>query len=216
MTDPVYLMDKAATYSDLDKNAMKDGKLQVLPAAFWRQYQQPQITAFCVMHGFYSIPTVELVEWLRERIAGLTALEVGSGNGVLAEALGIRATDSRQQSRAEIKAYYTALRQAPVSYGTNVECFTAKEAVGKYKPDVVLGAWVTHKYNPSEHWREGNRDGLDEVAIVCRADYINIGHTYVHRNKPVLQIPHEVFYPDWLVSRALSPGKNYIAVWGKQ
>jgi len=216
MTDPVYLIEKVALHNNLKQRALKNGKLQVLPSAFWREYQQVEIAAFCVMHGFYLIPTTELVEWLRERIAGRTAIEVGSGNGVLAETLGIRATDSRQQSKAEIAAIYWMLGQGTVPYGDNVETIPAHDAVGKYRPDVVIGAWVTHKFNVSQAWREGNGDGLDEVAIVCRADYINIGHTYVHRAKPVLEIPHEIHYPDWLVSRALSPGKNYIAVWPKE
>lgn len=166
------------------------------------------------MNGVYCIPTVELVAWLRERIAGRRAIEIGAGCGVLAATLGIPATDSRQQEWPEMARMLRVLKQQPVRYGANVLTMTAEAAVAKYQPEVVIGAWVSHRYRPSEPWRGGNQYGVEEERIIEQATYIHIGHTRTHEAKPALGIPHGEYAPPWLVSRASSAGHNCICWWG--
>lgn len=195
--------------------ALSNGVLQILPVEFWAPFTQEEIGLFCLRNGLYCLPTLELVNWLREHIAGRKAIEIGAGNGVLAKAVGIKATDSYMQAIPRVAALYTAAGQALVNYGDNVERLDAESAILRYSPEVVVGAWITHRYNPAENWREGNAYGPEENYIIERAEYVNIGHTKVHAAKPVMGRIHSLFLPDWLRSRALSEGHNYIAVWKK-
>lgn len=196
-------------------NAQRE--LQILPYAFWRGFNQQEISAFCVQHGIYCVPTQELVDFLKHEmaadIAADAAIEIGSGNGALARALGIPATDNRMQEHRQYRAIYAELRQAPVRYGDHVVRLPAAEAVSKYQPRTVLAAWVTHKYNPQEHFRGGNMIGVDEAEIARVARYIFVGHQRVHRHKPLLSAPHAMYKYPWLVSRSLDPELNFIGVW---
>jgi hypothetical protein len=192
------------------------GTLIVHPHAFWRKFNQTEITHFCVNRGIYCIPTTELVSWLAERIAGRSAIEIGSGSGVLATALGIQATDNRLQERPDIAHAYRAQQQTPIRYGAHVEKLDAAAAVKNYKPEVVVAAWVTHKYREHESWREGNMHGIEEEKLIPQVKcYIHIGHTRVHEGKPALDLPHTKYDAPWLVSRAmpLAHHRNQICWW---
>lgn len=191
----------------------ENGELQILDASFWQQFSQIEISNFCVANAFYCIPTTELVLWLQERIAGHRTIEIGSGNGVMAKRLGIPATDNRMQEWPKIAIAYEAVRQRPIKYGDNVICLDAQAAVEKYKPELVIAAWVTHKWNPKDVQREGNMYGVTEEDINKNAAYIHIGNRYVHRDKPILDLPHEEYEFPWLISRAINGSPNFIAVW---
>lgn len=169
------------------------GRLQVLPHAFWQQYTQTEIAVFCHKQAIYCIPTLELVTWLKALIADRKTIEIGAGAGVgvIGEALNIPATDNRMQEWPDIAAHYQAIRQPAITYGDNVIRLDAELALARYRPAVVLAAWVTHKWKPSEAWREGNQHGVDERKLIRQADYVFIGHDHVHRNKPILDLPHE-------------------------
>ncbi|MDY0747534.1 hypothetical protein SNE35_23730 [Paucibacter sp. R3-3] len=192
------------------------GKLRVVPASSLEQTTPQERLLFGVAHGHYGFPTDELVRFLKERIAGRSAIEIGSGNGVLARALGIAATDNRQQEDPAIRAHYEALRQQTVQYGDNVEKLDAAAAVAKFKPSVVVACWVTHKYDPARPEAEGSVTGIDEAQLLEHCDeYIFVGNKHVHRSKPLLARPHELLTPDWLYSRAVNGTPDFIAIWKK-
>lgn len=209
---------------DLDKvrndpareGALVNGRLVIHPADFWAQFTQIEITTFCVLNGFYCIPTTELVAWLRDTIHGRRAIEIGSGNGVLAAALEIPATDSRIQEEPEVRDYYLSLMQQPITYGHNVRKLDALEAVRVEQPDDVIGCWITHAKRDPIRFAGGTRHGVAEEEILVTARYIFIGCRSAHRkgDKPLLQLPHEEFEFPWLVSRTTSSG-NFIAIWNK-
>lgn len=200
------------------------GALRVVPAATLKQVPLRQRLAWMVAHGVYLLPTHELVVTLEEFFtklllvdrwdrsdASLTSqvIEIGSGNGALAQALGIRATDSKLQERADIAATYKALGQAPVPYGANVEKLEALDAVEKYRPRIVLGSWITQKIEAWEIGLMGNVDGVDEttmMGLMGRGDraralvdetprriehpptyYLLIGNHAVHGDKKILK-----------------------------
>ena len=190
------------------------GKLLIHPAQFWQRFSSLEITAFCVRHGFYCIPTVELVEWLKKKIGCRKAIEIGAGSGVLAEALGIPATDSRVQERRKLARKFQQIQQATIRYGSNVQKMDAATAVKRHNPEVVVAAWIMHKYRAAEPWRKGNIYGVEEEKILSHVQqYIHVGQTRVHEAKPILESPHEEFEPPWLVSRGSSTGRNYICWW---
>jgi hypothetical protein len=78
-----------------------------------------------------------------------------------------------------------------------------------------VAAWVTHKYNPKEHYRGGNMFGVKEEEILNRVSrYIFIGNKKTHEKKPILDIPHKEIKPEWLVSRVMND-LDFIWIWEK-
>lgn len=191
------------------------GNFRILPASFWHGITPAERARLSVEHGMYVLPTVELVERLKALIAGRRAIEIGAGNGVLARALGIHATDNRMQERQKYRAYYEALGQAPVRYGPDVENLDARDAVLRYQPEVVVAAWVTHRYDPERHEAGGNEIGVDEDWLVDRVSYLFVGNEHVHRGKRIWSRPHAIEHPGWLFSRAMNGSRDFIAHWHK-
>jgi hypothetical protein len=194
------------------------GELKIVSYEELKNVPQSDISQFCVKYGVYNIPTLEMIDFLKEQIGDKekTTIEIGAGNGVLAKTLGITATDSRQQDLPEVRTVYILSGQTPVKYGDNIHKCSAIESIKLYKPNIVLGAWVTHKYNAREHWRGGNRDGIDESIVIKKVKkYIFIGNENTHKNKPILNIPHQTIHADWLVSSSMNKDKNVIWIWEK-
>lgn len=116
---------------------------------------------FGVRRGLHSFPTSELCEFLRERIRGRKAIEIGAGHGVLARQLGIPATDNRHQEDQDVRAHYARLGQPTVPYGDNVERLDAEAAVASYKPEVAIACWVTHRFDANRPEAGGSTTGVD-------------------------------------------------------
>lgn len=190
------------------------GRLRLLPASYWATTTREERALFGHRNGLYSFPTVELVEHLRALIAGRSAIEIGAGHGVLAEALGIPATDSMQQAKPKYAAIYALTAQPTVPYGPNVVEMHASRAVRHYKPEVVIGCWVTHKYNPQLHDLGGNEAGIDEFDVLDRcAAYVLIGNEIAHAKKPLWAAAHSIQYPSFVYSRSFNGSRDFIAVW---
>lgn len=199
----------------------KKGQLKILPASFYQGFPQEEITAFCALHGLYCLPTKELISLLDELIDEVSpernAIEIGAGNGAIGRALKIKATDSYQQADPAIKAYYEAMNRPTVNYGDDVLQLDANSAVDQLKPDVVVGAWVTHAFNPAAAWRGGNQFGIDEGRILNQVRrYIVVGHETVHENKPILARKHRVLRSEGLFSVSATPGKLAVFVWDRE
>ena len=193
-----------------------DGRMIVRPAAWWAGTTVEERALFGHVHGIYSFPTSELVAWLHDAIGGRPAIEVGAGHGVLAEALGIPATDSKMQDDPAIRRQYAAAQQPTVRYGPNVERLEARAAIKRHKPRVAIGCWLTHRYNPRQHDRGGNMYGPDLGALINNVEtFIFIGNAHTHRLSPIWQRKPVIHTPPWLYSRAASGGPDLIAVFGK-
>ncbi len=190
-----------------------DGLLNVVPAWRLKEFPLSTLQQWCVQRGVYQYPTEELLEWLTQHVKGRKAIEICAGNGVLGRVLGIPTTDSYMQTRPEIKRYYEALKQATITPPPDVQRFTANEAVNHFKPDVVIGAWVTQLYIEGD--KDGSIEGVNEMAILKQvAKYIHIGNDKSHGYKLSMREKHEHNRFDWLVSRAQDQSLNHAAVWG--
>ena len=193
------------------------GRLRVSPTRTLAGTTAAERLLFGVLHGIYSFPTDELCDFLRTKIAGKVAIEIGAGHGILADALSIPATDNRQQEDPELKDYYRKLGQRTVPHGGNVEKLDAAAAIAKYRPDVVIACWVTHRFDPCRPDARGSLTGVDEAAILESCDeYIFIGNERVHAHKPIWEMPHEKLTPPWLYSRALNGSHDFIASWRRR
>ena len=193
-----------------------DGRLKLLPAAAYDGLSRDALRVWCHNYARYGLPTVELVAWLRERLVGRTAIEIGSGSGDLAYHLGIPATDNRMQEWPEIKFHYTMTGQPVIQYPDFVEKIDAVDAVAKYQPDVVIASWVTQWIDPNLPPPEtgGNAWGVKEDEILATGcEYILIGNQKVHGDKKIMAEPHEEFAFSFLRSRANYPALDRMWVW---
>ena len=109
----------------------------------WKKLKRVRTTAlevWCVRQGVYQLPTCELIDWLKEAIAGRTAIEICAGRSCLGRSLGIPMSDSYLHLHPDMHRMYQILKQTPTQPPGDVERLTANEAVAKYKPQVVIGA----------------------------------------------------------------------------
>ena len=214
MNMPINIIDTHGL-RDLAVDALDaHGRLRVMPASYWAQTTREERAAFGTRQGLYSFPTVELVDRLREIIDGRSAIEVGAGHGVLADALGIAATDSHQQAMPKYRALYEAMKRPIVPYGPKVEKLDAWAAIRLHNPRVVIGCWVTHKYDPRRHAAGGNEAGLEEDWILDHCEtYVVVGNDKVHEHKAIWKRRHSIERPPYVFSRAANGTSDFIAVW---
>lgn len=201
--------------SYLDALFFKDGLLCPVPATELWSVPQEHLSLFCVKHGLYQLPTVELVNYLRERIDGRTAIELGAGNGVFGRSLGIPMYDNKMQEWPEIKAHYAMLQQPTVTYGQEVIEMDGLEAVKKVKPQVVVACWLTQIKKDDVY--DGNMYGVDEDALMDNVEtYIHVGNERVHGSKRILQNPKYrielLSAPGLIFSRSMHPEQNVIYI----
>lgn len=202
--------------SSLEKEVFVAGQLQVKPSSFYEAISSNETRYLCFVHGIYNLPTVELIDWLHEKIGGRKAIEIGAGQGALGRALGIPITDSCMQADPGIQAYYQMVGQPTVKYPSDITKLDALSAVEEFKPDVIIGAWCTHLYREDEPWRHGNALGIDEDLLLEKVHtYIHIGNTAIHDKKRILDKPHQTFREPKLYGRASLPENNLIWVWEK-
>lgn len=200
----------------IEKDVIIDNKLQVRPFSYWKQYDVTTWLNFMLKNGYYIIPTTELIDCLRTLIIG-SAIDIGAGNGFLGRALGIPITDSKLQEDPSFQLYYKLAGQPVTYYPNDVEKIDAVDAIKKYKPDTVLGSYITCKYN--EKLGMGNFWGVDDQFVVqnCKR-YIMVGNksVEVHKKNPLMERPHEEHYFDWLITRASDQEEGRIFVWTNQ
>lgn len=206
--------------SELEEVCIDDqGRLKVMPYDFYRQHSTNDIGLFCVKYGFYVLPTHELIAFLKDEMGALRTIEIGAGNGSVGRALGIQMYDSYLQADDPGTQLMVAMmKQEPVRYGRDVNKVEALDAVRKYKPECVLGCYVTHK-----HWdikTMGDVKGMliaeDKILKAkCVKKYIVCGNEKVHHTKPILDLPHRTVELEGLVTRSQAPGLNRIYIWEK-
>lgn len=198
---------------EIESKAFKNGLLIPLPSFFYKQFTRNQIEYFCWKHGIYVVPTTELIAFLEANSKG-TTIEIGCGHGAIGRTLNIPITDSKLQEDKQVRQFYKATNQPTIQYPSDVIELDAESAIKKYKPNTVIGAFITHKYTPKSE--TGNMFGVVEGKILKSVDkYINIGNLDTHKAKPILKYPHTEQYFHWLITRSQDQSKNRIFIWSK-
>lgn len=196
-------------------------ELALLPCSAYDSMDKDTYRIFCHMSARYLIPTTELIEFLTEFLEPYKKediLEIGAGCGDLGRNLGIRMTDNFCQSWPDVKAYYERLEQPVIKYGLDVEEIDAIEAVKKYKPKVVIGAWVTQWIDPDKPpERPGSIHGIKENEILDLVDmYMVIGAEEIHKRKYIMDRPHEAITIPFIRSRTTYKNNDdRIYIWRK-
>jgi hypothetical protein len=197
---------------ELDSLLKPDGLLVPVPYTELKGFSQTHISTWCWREAIYQVPTAELVEFLRDQIGNTKAIEIGAGNGVFGRVLGIPATDNRLQERPDIKATYASMRQPTITYGDNIVKMGGNKAVEHFKPDVVIGSWVTQKWVKGDE--EGNMYGVDELDMMRRVKkYVHVGNRMTHGTKKIIpRHLQRVVYEDWLITRSMDREQNFIQI----
>ena len=199
----------------LDSN----NKLPLLHSSEITKYTKEEITVFCHHNAYYQLPTIELIEKLKTFVIDGKTIEIGSGSGNIGLHLGIPMTDSFQQEKPEYVEIYNKMGQPCVRYGKDVEKIDAINAIIKYKPEIVIGCWVTHKYDKKFHHLGGNIDGINESLFkqLGVKKYIFVGNRNTHKSKIIFNKKNsykdlEIIQFEGILSRSMNQNENFIAV----
>ena len=189
--------------------------MRLFHAEHYKNYKWMDLRMFCHNHARYGIPTIELIDYLKNIINNRSCIEIGAGAGDLGFHLGIKMTDSWQQTDPLIKMTYEAMGQPTINYPHDVEKIDALHAVIKYQPKVVVASWIT-THAPTEQVYCSNPLGIREAKILDLIDtFIIIGNSDIHGSKPILKIEHKMIQEPWIVSRAKNQDNNCIYIWDK-
>jgi hypothetical protein len=174
-------------------------KLPLFRAAQYDAVPWEELRIFCHVKARYVLPTLELIDWLKERIGNRKALEIGAGYGDLGYHLKIPMVDNwQQQLNPVVVAQYKAMQQPCIQYQQDVHCIDAIAGIELYKPEVVVGGWITHTQ-------------INEKKVIRMVDeYILIGSSTIHCMKPIMKYPHETIDAPFVRSRRKD---NTIWVW---
>ena len=220
MSSPVSIVDPdASVLQELDSLMWEEvggvKRIVLRPASFYDGFDADQLRVWCALNAIYQVPTSELVEFVSNKIAGRTAVEIGSGTSGLFSYLGIQGTDSfLQVKNPEVVDYLKMMRQVPTSPGSNVLEMDAKTALHKLRPEVVVGCWITPI--PKCYFGEGGSFyGVDEFSLLKKVKcYIHVGNSGTHGPKFKYRQKSVVYKDVPLVSRAKDASGNHIMVWG--
>ncbi|CDT53668.1 conserved hypothetical protein [Vibrio coralliirubri] len=200
----------------------EEGQLKVLPMDVLAEIPRSKLRIFCHKHAFYSIPSLELINFISSFLPEdkSRAMEIGAGNGVYGRSLGIRMVDNYQQHPKNNHKYATAAlyglaHQPTVNYGKDVVEIDANKAFKNFKPKVVVASWVTHKYMESSHERGGNMFGVDYKKMIRAGvkTFVLVGNLSVHQNSPLMDLDPQIFTSPAIFSRASRPELDRVFVW---
>jgi hypothetical protein len=80
----VIILNKNTDISRLEKDLLDDKNiLKVVPAEYFAQVPQETLAIFCHKYGFYTLPTTELIEWLKPHVVPDKTIEIGAGVGAI-------------------------------------------------------------------------------------------------------------------------------------
>jgi len=191
----------------LNSELFNGSSLIIKPHSYFQQYEWIVIRSFMHDNALYTLPTEELIDFLKSEIEGYKAIEICCGSGSIGKALNIPATDSKLQEDPVIQMHYKLMGQPVIKYPSHVKKYEAMDAVNKVKPEVVIGSYVTKQWNGSS----GNYWSPNELTILKRIKkYIHIGDLKTHADKPLMQMDYILHQPEWLICRGQCP---YIGIW---
>ena len=204
------IIDNNVDISKLE-NLIKGDNFEIKPYEWFKQFSDNQIKYFLLKEAMYVLPTEELINFLDKEL-GDDAIEIGSGRGFIGKELGMVCTDSKLQEREDIKLQYLLMGQPVIKYPKYVKKMDANTAVNTLKPEVVLGCFVTHKYR--KETGDGNYWGVNFETLLKKVKkLILVGNLEIHKNNPIMSLPHKEIFLEGLITRAVDQSKNRIFIW---
>ncbi len=176
------------------------GLIHPIPAKEVAKFDFLTLRLFLHKWALYTFPTTELIDYLADRIAGKSAIEIGAGLGVIGRALGVPLTDNKMQEWPEIRITYEMMGQPTIKYPPDIIELDAIAAVEQYKPDIVIGSYITHKWD--DYTQSGNWWGVDTLKLVEMVpEYLMVGNLHTHRNDPAMRCVNRIERHDFLFTR---------------
>lgn len=192
----------------------EDGHIRELSAAEWGKFSWDEVRVFMHEYPVYVLPTTELLDVLDDLTCDYKTIEIGAGSGSIGRLLGIKMTDSyMQQDNEAVRKYYGSLGQPIIKYPRDVIKADALTAWRRFKPECILGCYVTHLWRPEIG--SGNMFGVDfERLIPLVKRLILVGNKRTHGNNPIMAIDHmEMDLKGGLITRSDDRDLDRIFVW---
>ena len=190
------------------------GIIKLQSADFYNTIDNTDLRVWCICRAIYQLPTIELIEWLKDNFNLDRAIEIGAGNNYLYHHLGIVGVDNYSEQIPAVKLVHDLLHEPSTNPPPTVEKIDAIAAIKKYQPETVITAWATLKCEDPEGIDAGHKYAPDEQEILDKGvTYVFIGNEHNHSDRLLMSKPHKKHYFDWLVSRGKYPEKNCIYVW---
>lgn len=215
----IYRIVQKQDVSYLDKQLLdSDGLLKAVPAALLHQIRPDHLQIWANKNAVYQFATTELVDFLKSEIKGKQekTIEICAGCGVLSRELGITGTDSYMQQEKRFRKFYETLGQQITKPPEHIKKYEAYAAVRRFRPEIVIGAFVTQHATLDENLRgfTGSPFGVREHMILQKVKkYILIGNEQTHAGKLIFQLPHRKLTFPWLISRCNDQSLNRIWIW---
>ena len=212
MIFPPEIQEFLAKYDRLILDEQGIIKLQF--ADFYKTIDNADLKIWCICRAIYQLPTIELIEWLKDNFNLDRAIEIGAGNNYLYHHLGIKGIDNYSEQIPAVKLVHELLNQPSTDPPPAVEKLDAIAAIEKYQPETVITSWMTVKGEDTEEVDGGHRYAPDEDEILnTGVSYVFIGNEYIHGDRLIMKKSHKTYYFDWLISRGYYPEQNCIYVW---
>ena len=190
------------------------GIIKLQSADFYKTIDNADLRVWCICRAIYQLPTIELIEWLKDNFNLDKTIEIGAGNNYLYHHLGIVGVDNYSEQIPAVRLVHEILNQPSTNPPPEVEKLDAIAAIEKYQPETVITSWMTIKGEDTEEVDGGHRYAPDEDEILdTGVTYVFIGNEYIHRDRLIMNKPHKTYHFDWLVSRGYYPEQNYVCVW---
>ena len=87
------------------------GIIKLQSADFYKTIDNTDLRVWCICRAIYQLPTVELIEWLKENFNLDKAIEIGAGNNYLYHHLGIKGVDNYSEQISAVKLVHEILNQ---------------------------------------------------------------------------------------------------------
>ena len=209
----VGVIEKGTTTENIRKTVMEGREMRILPASVWESFSWSEVRLLLHETGTYVVPTEELIEFLDGLIGEESAIEICAGNGFIGRELGIPVTDSyQQQDDPATSLLYSLAGQPTIKYPKDVVKLEANKAVDKFRPHTVIACYATHK------WRydtmRGNDKGVDFQKLLRKVKrLVLVGNTEVHKDNPLIEIPHDEIILPGYITRSAHPETNRIFIW---
>ena len=211
------VMNTLPYINHLDNLFIKDGLIVPVPYKELLNIPQRVLRVYTFTHSIYGIITTELVEYLKNEIGDQKAIEIGCGNGTLGRALGIPFSDLKSQEIDEVKKKYQDMGQPTINYPADVEKLEAFEAIDKYKPEILIGSYITHYANPKQIEKGGYDYAPNEVEMSKLVKkYYMLGNKETHKHNRLLTNPKvktTIMHAPWIMTRSLKPDFNALFIW---
>lgn len=191
-----------------------EGRIKELPAAQWLRFPWEEVRMFMHEYPVYVLPTTELLDALEDLTKGLRTIEIGAGSGSIGRHLGIKMTDSYlQQDNEQVKVFYQLTGQPVIHYPSDVIKADALTAYRRFKPECILGCYVTHRWR--EGMQNGNMYGVDFERLLPLVErLILVGNKHTHGENPIMVLHHkEIDLHDTLITRSEDRASDRIFVW---